>query len=54
MNMYNADHIANSAAFRDGYDAIIWEKGEYSDTAEERKEEKGELDVGSFSWLFGV
>lgn len=35
MNMYNADHICNSQKFRDGYDLIIWDKGEYADTAEE-------------------
>lgn len=36
MNLYNADHIANSQAYRDGYDAIAWDRGEYRDTAEER------------------
>jgi len=35
MNMYNADHIANTQAYRDGYDLINWNKGEYTDTAEE-------------------
>ena len=63
MNMYNADHIANSQEYRDGYDLIRWD-----DTAESRmccgecsgdckageSGDKGVLDVGSFSWLFGV
>lgn len=36
QNLYNADHICNSQAYRDGYDMILWDKGEYTDTAEER------------------
>ena len=63
MNLYNADHIANSQEYREGYDLIRW-----NDTAEERmccgacsgdcgaseSGDKGVLDVGSFSWLFGL
>ena len=34
-------HICNSQAYRDGYDLIIWDKGEYAD-GQEKEEEKRE------------
>ncbi len=35
QNLYNQSHICNSQAYRDGYDIIVWDNGEYVDTAEE-------------------
>ena len=40
FTLYNADHVANSQKYLDGYDMISWDRGEYKDTAEEREEEE--------------